>query len=306
MQFKNLKDLLLAFPTEQKCRDFIAKKMWGDSPICPFCNGTKIYSIENGKRFKCGNKTCYKKFSITVGTIFENTKIPLTTWFAAMYLVSAHKKGISSMQLSRDLGISQKTAWFLIHRIREMFLNKAPHLLRKVVEADETLVGGKNKNRHAHKKVPHSQGRSHQDKTSVFGLAQRGGYVTTFVVPDTKAGTLYPLIKQMLHNNSVLITDEWLGYNTVKQGFPHVVINHQQGEYARGAFDTNTIEGFWSLLKRGIYGTYHQVSPKHLQRYCDEFGFRYNTRKIKDNVRFEKSFDYAKGRRLKYKDLTKK
>jgi len=222
-----------------------------------------------------------------------------------VYLCTSSKKGISSLQLHRQLGVTQKTAWFILHRIREMLRAKAPHMLKDVVEIDETLVGGKNKNRHADKKVKGSQGRSAKDKTPVLGAVQRGGKLVAVAVPDTQAETLKPIIKKWVEDGSIMVTDEYRSYNELKRDYLHVTVNHSEEEYVRGAFHTNTIEGFWSLFKRGIFGIYHNVSPKHLQRYVTEFESRYNSREIKDNERFELSVQNSTGR-LKYKQLISK
>lgn len=305
-QFTNLKQLIQKFSDEKVCRAYLEAMMWKGTPTCPKCKCKEAYKLGDGKTYKCKNKECHKKFTVTVGTVFENTNIPLSTWFAAVYISASHKKGISSIQLGKDLGITQKTAWFMLHRIRKAFATNAPFMLTDVVEADETFVGGKNKNRHADKKVPQSQGRSFKDKTPVLGLLQRGGGgVRTFVVPNTKAETLKPLIQEMVTGGSIIISDEWESYNSISDEYKHVVINHSEGEHSRGAFDTNSIEGFWSLLKRGIYGIYHQVSRKHLQRYCEEFSHRYNSRNMKDADRFALSLSKIKGR-LKFEDLIKK
>ena len=259
--FKNLTQLFDYFKDEATCKAYLEKQRWGATPACPHCGSIRVYRTNRG--FKCGEKECHKKFSVTVGTVFENSKIPLRTWFAAMYLIASHKKGISSHQLHRDLGITQKTAWFILHRIREVLREKKSPLLTDVVEVDETFVGGKNKNRHADKKVQDSQGRSVKDKIPVVGLIQRGGKIVTQVVSDTKAETLHPIIVNAVKSGSIVITDEWRAYQGM-DGFSHVAMNHSEGEYVRSAFHNNTIEGFWSLLKRGLYGIYHQVSPKHL------------------------------------------
>lgn len=302
LNFKNLTELFDKFKKEETCKQYLEQQRWGKYVACIHCGSLKVYRTNRG--FKCGEKECMKKFSVTVGTIFENSKIPLRTWFAAMYLIASHKKGISSLQLHRDLGITQKTAWFILHRIREALREKNSPLLTDVVEVDETFVGGKNKNRHAHKKVENSQGRSLKDKTPVVGLMQRGGKVVTAVVTDTTAKTLHPIIVNAVKQGSIVITDEWRSYKGL-DGYSHVVVNHSEGEYARGAFSNNSIEGFWSLLKRGLFGIYHQVSPKHLARYCHEFEYRYNSRKIADNERFQITLQRVNGR-LKYKDLIQK
>lgn len=302
-EFRNLKELFDHFKDEDTSKTYLEKQRWNDTPACPHCGSIKVYRTNRG--FKCGEKQCMKKCSVTVGTIFENSKIPLRTWFAAMYLIASHKKGISSLQLHRDLGITQKSAWFILHRIREALREKNSPILTDVVEVDETFVGGKNKNRHASKKVPESQGRSTKDKTPVVGVMQRGGKVRTQVVKDTKADTLHPIIVNAVKTGSIVITDEWAPYRGMGENYNHVVLSHKDGEYVRGAFHNNTIEGFWSLLKRGLYGIYHQVSPRHLFRYCHEFEYRYNSRKLKDAERFTLTLQRVNGR-LKYKDLIRK
>lgn len=299
MDFKNLKQLFDTFKDDATCREYLEQQRWNGNVECPFCACTKVYRTNRG--FKCADKFCAKKFSVTVGTIFENSKIDLRTWFAAIYLCTSSKKGVSSLQLSRQLGITQKSAWFVLHRIREMLKDKAPHMLKNVVEVDETFVGGKNKNRHADKKVPKSQGRSFKDKTPVLGAVERHGKVVAKVVKDTKHSTLIPTMVAHVQKGSIMVSDEWYRQDSF-EGYNHVVLDHKNEEYARGAFHTNTIEGFWSILKRGIYGIYHQVSPKHLQRYCDEFAARYNTRTIKDHERFIASLKNSEGR-LKYQQL---
>ncbi len=274
--FRSLVEFQEHFSSDEICREFLEQQRWNGIPVFPYFGSRKVYRIEKGKRLLCSEKTCQHKFSVTVGTIYESSKIPLQKWFLAMYIIGNHKKGISSLQLSRDLHITQKSAWFLNHRIREMLREKAPQKLKDVVEIDETYCGGKNKNRHADKKIPNSQGRSTKDKTPVLGSIQRGGKLRTVVVPNTQAETIKPIIQSWVKDGSIMVTDEWQAYRELSKDYLHVVVNHGQEEYVRGAFHTNTMEGFWSLFKRGIYGIYHQVSPKHLHRYCDEFSFRFN------------------------------
>lgn len=306
MKFKSLIELFDTFKTEEQCREYLIQQRWNGKPVCPHCGySEKAYTIEGGKRFKCGNKECHKKYSVTVGTFFENSNIPLRTWFAAMYLITAHKKGISSLQLSRDLNIHQKTAWFMLHRIRGMVKAQAPEKLEGYVQVDETFVGGKNKNRHESKKVKGGQGRSSKDKTPVLGAIQLGGKVVANVVPDASRQSLQPIIRHMVKPGSIMVTDEWQAYNGLGLTYSHISVNHSAGEYVRGAFDTNSIENFWSLFKRGIVGIYHQVSAKHLQAYVDEFAYRHNTRKDNDQFRFSETLTKTEGR-LKYKDLTAK
>lgn len=303
--FKSLPDLIKKFPDHETARMFLEQHRWNGTPICPYCKGNRTYVIEGGKRYKCAAKECNKKFSVTVGTVFEDSKIPLNTWFAAIYLMSSHKKGVSSLQLARDLAVSNKTAWHMLHRIREIFRLKSMFVIDDIAMADESFIGGKNKNRHADKKVPNSQGRSFKDKTPVLGVMHPSGIISTEVIPNTQAATLKPLIEKMVKEGAILITDDWGPYNSLNSKYSHVVVDHQNGEYARGAFSTNQVENFWSHLKRGIYGIYHQVSSEHLSRYCDEFEYRYNSRKVKDNERFILTLQRTEGC-LRYKDLVKK
>jgi len=299
-QFTSLLQLLDFFKEEQTCKDYLVQQRWPNGVQCPHCGAAKPYTTDRG--YKCSDKTCHKKFTVTVGTVFENSKIPLRIWFAAIYLCTAHKKGISSLQLHRDLNITQKTAWFVLHRVREMLKDKAPELLVEEVQADESYVGGKNKNRHNSKKVPHSQGRASIDKTPVVGLYQKDGKVITKVVTNTDAATLHAIMVENVAPEAVIVTDAYRSYNGLPATYKHVVVKGAEGQYVVNGFHTQNIENFWSLLKRGIIGIYHYTSAKHLSRYCDEFAYRYNTRKIKDIARFSNSLTQTEGR-LKYNDL---
>jgi len=304
MKFKSLPHLLNHFKDNETCVAYLEKQRWDGNPVCPHC-GTDSKPYKTNRGYKCSDKDCRKKFTVTVGTVMENSKIKLNLWFAAIYIATAHKKGISSLQLSRDLGVTQTTAWFMLHRIREMLKMNKPEMMEGEIQIDETFVGGKNKNRHKDKKVENSQGRSAKDKTPVFGLMNHG-QVTTEVVPDTKATTLKPIITEMVQKGAIVVTDEWGAYNGLGENYQHEVLKHNADEFVNeNGFHTNSIEGFWSLLKRGIFGIYHQVSPKHLNRYCDEFSYRYNTRGAKDNERFSNSLTHTEGR-LTYKQLTSK
>lgn len=302
--FKNLKDLLTKFQDEQVCRDYLVQHRWSGKPICPYCGGEKSYRIENGKRFKCGNKACYKKYSVTVGTVAEDSNIPLSTWFAAIYIITSHKKGISSIQLGKDLGIPQKTAWFLLHRIREAMKEKGGGLLlTKQVQADETYVGGIQANKHASKRV--SKEEAAELKTAVIGLQETGGRVVTQVSQWVTKAVVTDLILDHVERPAQLVTDAAPVYMKVGRKFEHVVVNHHVGEYVQNGYHINGMENYWSLLKRGIYGIYHQVSRKHLQRYCDEFSFRFNSRKMAESERFELTLCRLEGP-LPYKTLIAK
>lgn len=232
-------------------------------------------------------KNTQKMFNVKVGTIFHSTKLPLRKWFMAIWLVLSHKKGISSLQLSRDLKITQKTAWYILQKIRTCLICKNKGKLDGEVECDETFVGGKNKNRHKNKKVKNSQGRSFKDKTPIFGVLQRKGDVICRVVENTSQYEITPNILKFVEFSSILYTDEWQGYNDIAEIYTRFSVDHSKKQFVDGDIYTNTIEGFWSILKRGIIGIYHHMSKKHLQLYANEFAFRYNTRQISEGSRFK-------------------
>lgn len=299
-KFKNLKDLFVYFHDDKTCRQFMENMRWGDSPFCPHCNAVRPYRLKDGKAFRCREKTCRKDFTVTVGTVFENAKLPLSTWIAAIYLLTAHKKGISSHQLGRDLGVTQKTAWFILHRIRFMMGDPNPKPLENIVEIDETYVGGSlaNMNRQRRKKWQES---GEDNKTAVMGLLQRDGKARLTVIGPN---SFKDIVRQNVDKDSIIITDTHLAYQGLQfEYFDHQTVNHSQSEYRKGIAYTNSVEGFFSLFKRTIFGIYHQVSPKHLHRYCNESSYRFNTRKIKDKDRFVHAMSNVEGR-LKYKDLT--
>lgn len=303
--FKNLRELITSMPDEKACRDYLVQQRWNGKPVCPFCFSDKVYVIENSKRFKCGNSDCYKKFSVTVGTIFEASNIPLTKWFTAIYLCTAHKKGISSYQLGRDLGIAQKNAWFMLHRIREMMRVKQPSKLNNVVEVDEVYMGGKVSNMSKQKrKFLRENNLTMKTKVTVMGLVERKGELKLFAVgKEPNMTALYPIVYDNIEPSANLVTDSSGIYRGMDKVFAsHDVVNHAEQEFVRAGIHTNTIEGAFSILKRSIYGIYHQVTAKHLSRYCDETAFRYNFRKIKDHERFNLSLTKVEGR-LTYKHL---
>ncbi len=297
-EFKSVIELFEVFSTEQSCIDHLEQLRWNGNVVSPFDSTSKVYKCKDNK-YRCKNTGKY--FNVRTNTLFDNTKISLRKWFAAVWLVTCHKKGISSLQLSRDIDVTQKTAWFMLQRIRNCFGIENNNNLTNTVELDETYVGGKNKNRHSDKKVEFSQGRSTKDKTPVFGMVERKGKLNAKVVSDTGCETLTRETVQYV-SDALICTDEWWGYNSIKKLFKHSIVNHKAKEYVRGDIYTNTIEGFWSLLKRGIIGIYHFTSKHHLQKYIDEFVFRYNTRNFSECERFNLLLQNT-GHRLTYKEL---
>ncbi len=276
-------DLLDSFQSEASCIKQLMELRWKDGVVSPFDENSVVYMCENGK-FKCKNTGKY--FNAKTGTIFESTKISLRKWFLAIYLMCNHKKGISSAQLARDIHVTQKTAWYMLQKIRECFTDKSMQLLVGEVEMDETFVGGKNKNRHRDKKVKRCQGRSFKDKTPVFGMLERCGKMVAKVIPNTNRESIYPIVKQHVELGTKVFTDEWHAYNSLNYEYERKFVDHGKGQYVNEDIYTNNIEGSWSILKRMIIGIYHSTSKKHLQRYVNEFVYRYNTRKMSDGDRF--------------------
>ena len=288
------------FPDEQSCVDFLTATLFPDGKVTsPFVKDGDTYPINTRPGvYKC--KQTKKMFSIRKGTIFEESRLPLKKWLYAIFLMHSLKKGISSVQLAKTVGTTQKTAWFMMHRIRHAVQHgsfKAP--LDGTVEMDEHYSGGKKKGG--------KRGRGAENKTPVFGMVEReSGTVRCEAVPDCKSKTLTPIIRKNVSLQARVMTDEYPVYNNIKrQGYKHQVVNHSRKEYVRGNVHTNTVEGFWSHLKAGIKAIQIHVSPKHLTRYCKEYQFRYNSRKVTDYERFKLFFGTCWGR-LTYTDLIRK
>lgn len=289
------------FNDETAAREWLEARVWANGRICPHCSAIGQSTLMKGKCHRPGLyqcNACREPFTVTIGTLYEGSKIPLHTWLAVTHLMMASKKGMSALQISRMIGKPYKTVWFLCHRIRES-LKTTPDLPpmggeNKVVEADETYVGGSAKNRAHRKPAP---------KQAVFSLVERDGHVHSFHMPSVSSKTLGPVISANVQKASALMTDESSIYPKIGEGFStHGTVNHSANEYARAFFwHTNTVEGYFSLLKRAVFGTFHHVSEAHLHRYTAEQDYKWNTRKVSDFARFSASIDGIIGKRLTYR-----
>ena len=302
--FKNLRELIVSMPDEKTCREYLANQRWPDGKIvCPYCSNPKSYVIEGGERYKCANNKCYKRFTVTVGTIMEASNIPISKWLTGIYLVTAHKKGISSYQLGRDLGIAQKNSWFMLHRIREMMKGSLSKKLDNVVEADETYVGGSIANKHITVRKQYAETKNWlSNKTTVLAMIERNGEAMAKVIESDTHYEVNKTVRENISKGAKVVTDSHNYYTSLSDSYSHFTVNHSMNEFINGDNHTNTIEGMFSHFKRMVYGIYHQISHRHTQRYLDEFIHRYNSRKMTDADRFQLSFSNVE-RRLTYKAL---
>ena len=304
-KFDSLFEMTNYFNNDGVCINAIIESRWGDGAvICPHC-GKHHCKMTKNSRFHCTK--CNHNFSCIVGTIFENTKVSLRKWFIAMYLISSHKKGLSSHQLARDIAVTQKTAWYMLQKVRSLYAQDDSNPFEGEVECDEVYIGGKEKWKHKSMKTPKTQGRSTKTKTPVFGMMERTeiindkgedeymSYVHAMVVEKTDKATLIPIIQQFIVEGSSVFTDELSAYKSLSTiGYEHRICNHCAMEFAiDGNIYTNNIEGFWSHFRRMITGCYHDVSDEHLQSYIDEACFRWNTRKMNESERFTLMLDKA-------------
>jgi transposase-like protein len=289
------------FPDQETARHYLEGRLWPQGPRCPVCGTGDRITPRKGGFYRCNQ--CKEDFTVRTGTIFERSHVPLHKWIYAMYLVVTVRKGISSMQLAKEIGVTQKTAWFILGRLREACGDNFEKL-SGIIEIDETFVGGLAKNMHKGERARKIKGTGGTGKTAVLGMRERGG--RTKAKPVSGAGTLHAAIHGNVEAGSTLYTDEHAGYRGLGGlFFDHATISHSAGEYVRDGVSTNSIESVWAVLKRGIYGTFHHVSPKHLGRYVDEFTFRLNEGNVERHTlqRLDSFVDGVAGKRLTYKAL---
>jgi len=300
---KTLLEAVKFFSDFEHCRKFMVEARWLDGAVrCPTCNSGHVTYLANARVWKCYGGHSRPKFSLKVGTIFEDSAIPLEKWLPTVWLLANCKNGISSYEVARALGVTQKTAWFMLHRIRKAMQSRTFLKLGGEVEVDETFIGGKARNMHKWKREEKITGTGGKDKTAVMGFLKRGGEVQATVVPDRKKKTLQSLVKSHVAAGSAIYTDALASYDGLEGKFFHQVVDHAV-EYVHGNVHTNGLENFWSLLKRGIKGTYVSLQPYHLFQYLDEEAFRYNQRKLDDFSRFVAVLAHIINRRLTYKQL---
>lgn len=307
-QPKTLMEAVRYFADADRTLAMAVSLRWPGGVHCPTCGRTDVRFIATRRLWECKEKHARKQFSAKVGTIFEDSALPLDKWFVAIWAIANCKNGISSYELARAIGVTQKTGWFMLHRIRVAMDAGSLDKMGGVVESDETYIGGLAKNMHAHKREARITKANASDKAAVMGILQRGdgtspSRVHARVIKDANARVLQGAVREMVDPGSIVFTDSLLSYRGLKRDYLHAYVNHAV-EYVRGHVHTNGVENFWSLLKRSIKGTYVSVDALHLNRYLGEQAFRFNARKDNDLGRFRHVLGSVAGRRLTYKDLT--
>jgi transposase-like protein len=307
---KSLQEAILYFSDQENCLNYLVARRpeWSDGVVCPTCGSKKVSFLTNQLRWQCSARHPKRQFSVKVGTIFEESPLGLDKWLPAMWLILNCKNGISSCEIARALDVTQKTAWFMLHRIRLAQQGKQGGKLGgsgNGVEIDETFIGGKARNMHKSKRARVITGTGGKDKTVVMGMLERGGNVRAMVVDTRRKKELQSNIHEHVEAGAAIFTDELRSYDGLEDSFKHQVINHAV-EYANGNVHTNGMENFWSLVKRQLHGTYISVEPFHLFRYIDEQAFRFNNRRMTDAQRFDIGVREIVGKRLTYAELTGK
>jgi len=307
---KTLQEAIVHFSDQVNCLNYLVARRpeWANGVVCPTCGSDKVSFLQNQLRWQCSVHHPKRQFSVKVGTIFEESPIGLDKWLAAMWMILNCKNGISSCEIHRALGVTQKTAWFMLHRIRLAQQGKMGGKMGGnggEVEVDETFIGQKARNMHKAKRAEKIQGRGAQGKEIVFGMMERGGHVRVMHVEKRTKKELQSAIREHVEAGAAIFSDELLSYDGLESDYEHSVINHAV-EYVNGNVHTNGMENFWSLLKRGLHGTYISVEPFHLFRYLDEQAFRFNNRKLTDAERFDIGVREIVGKRLTYAELTGK
>lgn len=296
---KTLQQAILYFSDADNCVTFLSMLRWPDGVDCPECSSREVYYMPTRRVWKC--RTCKKQFSVKVGSLMEDSPISLDKWLCAIWLIANAKNGISSLELHRSLGVTQKSAWFLLHRIRKSMQNGSMGKLSGHVEVDETFIGGKARFMHKSRRVKVGD-TGFVGKIAVMGLLERHGEVRCQIVPNTRRKSLRPIINEHIEAGANVYSDNLPSYRNLNDEYIHKVIDHAE-KYVDGQIHTNGIENFWSLLKRSIKGTYVSVEPFHLFRYLDEQTFRFNTRKGTDADRFVKAAAALTGKRLTFNEL---
>lgn len=300
---KTLLEAVNFFADYENCRKFLMDARWPDGVVrCPTCGSDHVRYMEKTRRWKCYGKHARPQFTLKVGTVFEDSPIPLEKWLPTLWLIVNYKNGISSYELGRALGVTQKSAWFMLHRLRLAMQTGSIMKFKGEVEVDETFIGGKARNMHKQARIRRITGTGGKDKTPVVGILERGGRVRTTVVKNRKKSTLDAIVRSNVEPGSAIYTDTLPSYNDLANQYQHEMVDHAV-EYVRDKVHTNGLENFWSLLKRGLRGTYVSVAPFHLFRYLDEQSFRYNERKEDDFTRFKAVLSQVVNRRLTYDQL---